>query len=217
METGKGNAPGGVRPVPLPDPVSDYDILLRLARTRRSPYAFDDTPVADETLARVFEVARWAPSSYNEQPWRFVVARRGDEGYRAVADALTGRNPEWAQTAPVLGLALAAATFTRSGKANAHRRFDTGAAGFGLALAAHAEGLGLHWMAGIDADGAARALGVPDGFDPVAGFALGYPAADPKARVPEDLAERAIQPKPRRPLDETVFAVGWAPFFKDLA
>ena len=191
--------------------MSDYDVLLGLAQTRRSPYAFDDAPVTDRALARVFEVARWAPSSYNEQPWRFVVARRGEAGYDAVAGALGGRNPEWARTAPVLGLALAASAFARTGKPNAHRRFDAGAAGYGLALAAHAEGLGLHWMAGIDGPAAARALGVPDGFDAVAGFALGRPAADPKARVPEDLAERALRPKPRRPLDETVFAPGWTP------
>ncbi|WP_412062171.1 nitroreductase family protein [Rubrivirga sp. IMCC45206] len=193
--------------------MSDYDVLLRLALARRSPYAFDaDAPVPDDALRRVFEVARWAPSSYNEQPWRFVVGRRGDAVYRAIADALKGRNPEWALTAPILGLVLAAETFDRSGKPNAHRRFDAGAAGFGLALAAHAVGLGIHWMAGLDVASAAEALGVPDGFDPVAGFALGVPAPDPRAVVPDDLAERARTPKPRRPLAETVFGVWGEPF-----
>ena len=184
--------------------MSDYDVLLRLVRQRRSPYAFDaDAAVSDGALRRLFEVARWAPSSYNEQPWRFVVGRRGGATYDAVAGALTGRNPEWATTAPVLGVVLAAETFARNGRPNPHRRFDAGAAAFGLALAAHAEGLGVHWMAGVDAG---RLGGVvTDGFDAVAAFALGRPADDPRAVVPEDLAARALAPKPRRPLGETVW------------
>ena len=190
--------------------MSDYDLLLRLAHQRRSPYAFDaSVEVSDETLRRLFEVARWAPSSYNEQPWRYVVGRGGTAAYEAIAEALKGRNPEWALTAPVLGLVLAAETFDKSGKPNAHRRFDAGAASFGLALAAESLGLGVHFMAGVDADAVAGRLGVPVGFDAIAGFALGVRADDPKAVVPDDLAERAIQPKPRRPLSETVFGAVW--------
>ena len=190
--------------------MTDYDALLQLARQRRSPYAFDAAAeVSDEALRRLFEVARWAPSSYNEQPWRFVVGRRGSEAYGAVARSLHGRNPEWALTAPVLGLVLAAETFAKSGKPNAHRRFDAGSATFGLALAAETLGLGLHLMAGVDGAAAAGRLGVPDGFDAVAGFALGVRAEDPASVVPEDLAERAVQPKPRRPLSGTVFGAVW--------
>ena len=188
--------------------MSDYDALLQLARQRRSPYAFDaDAPVSDDALGRVFEVARWAPSSYNEQPWRFLVGRRGDPAYGAVAGALQGRNPEWAPTAPVLGVVFITEAFAQGGKDNAHALFDAGAACFGLALAAQAEGLGVHFMAGIDA-GAVQAL-APDGVRAVAGFALGRPAADPRAVVPGDLADRALQPKPRRPLSETVFGPSW--------
>lgn len=190
--------------------MTDYDILLRLARQRRSPYAFDaGAEVSDDALRRVFEVARWAPSSYNEQPWRYVIGRRGTGAYDAVSDALTGRNPEWALTAPIVGLVLAAETFARNGTPNAHRRFDAGAASFGLALAAESVGLGIHLMAGVDGQAAADSLGVPDGFDAIAGFALGVRAQDPKSVVPEDLAERAIQSKPRRPLAETVFGATW--------
>ena len=190
--------------------MTNYADLLRLVRQRRSPYAFDaQAEVSDEALRRVFEVARWAPSSYNEQPWRYVVGRRGTGAYGAVSGALRGRNPEWARTAPILGLVLAAETFDKSGMPNAHRRFDAGAATFGLALAAETQDLGLHLMAGVDGAGVADRLGVPDGFDAVAGFALGARADDPKAVVPEDLAERAIRSKPRRPLAETVFGSVW--------
>lgn len=190
--------------------MSDYELLSRLAHDRRSPYAFDaDAPVSDETLRQLFEVARWAPSSYNEQPWRFVVGRSGDAAYAAIKEALKGRNPEWATTAPILGLVLAAETFGRGGKENPHRRFDAGAACYGLALAAHTLGLGLHLMAGVAAADAADVLGVPSGFDAVAGFALGVPADDPLAVVPDDLAMRALTPKPRRPLGDTVFGATW--------
>ena len=189
--------------------MTDADRLLALARRRRSPYAFDGEPVDDDTLRTLFETARWAPSSYNEQPWRFVVGQRGDLAYASIADALRGRNPEWARTAPILGLVLAAETFAQSGKANAHRRYDVGAAMMLLALAAEAVGLGVHTMAGVEARTAAEALGVPDGVDAVAGFALGRPAEDPAAVVPADLADRALTPKPRRPLGETVFGPRW--------
>lgn len=196
--------------------MTDYDTLLRLVRQRRSPYAFDvEAEVSDDTLRLLFAVARWAPSSYNEQPWRYIVGRKGTATYDAVADSLTGRNPEWALTAPILGLVLAAETFAKSGKPNPHRRFDAGAATLGLALAAESLHLGVHLMAGIDGAAMAHNLDVPDGFDAVAGFALGVRADDPKAVVPDDLAERAIQPKPRRPLAETVFGRWGEPAFED--
>ena len=190
--------------------MTDYDVLLRLARARRSPYAFDlEAEVSDDDLRRIFEVARWAPSSYNEQPWRYVIGRHGDAAYGALEGALEGRNPEWATTAPILGLVVASEAFDRSGKSNAHRRFDAGAASFGLALAAQAVGLGIHLMAGVEADAAASRLGVPDGFDAVAAFALGRRADNPRAVVADDLAERALNPKPRRDLEDTVFGPAW--------
>ncbi|MDT0632114.1 nitroreductase family protein [Rubrivirga litoralis] len=187
-----------------------YDDLLDLLRRRRSPYAFDGRAVSDDDLARVFEAARWAPSSRNEQPWRFVVGRRGDAAYQAILAALTGRNPTWARTAPVLGLGLVARTFARGGADNRHRRHDLGAAGLALSLAAATRGLGLHQMAGVEGGAAAEAFGVPDAFEVVVAFALGHPAPDPAALVPADLAARASSPKPRRPLGETVFGPAWA-------
>ena len=196
----------------------DYASFLTLVHRRRSPYAFDpESDISDADLGRVFEAARWAPSSYNEQPWRVLVGRRGDAAYAAIQDALRGRNPEWATTAPVLGLVLTSETFARSGKPNAHRRYDAGAAMMAAALAAETLGLGLHLMAGVDAGAAADRLGVPKGFDALAGFALGRPAADPAAVVPGDLAERAGAPKSRRPLAETVFSTWGEPLLPKAA
>ena len=183
--------------------------LFDLVRQRRSVYAFGPEPVADADLRAVLEAAARAPSSYNEQPWRYVVGRRGDAAYGAVLDALTGHNPEWARTAPALGLVLAAPTFARDGAANRHAWHDVGGSTLLLALAAEARGLALHLMAGVDGRGAAKALGVPEAFEPVAAFALGRPAAEPGAGLPPALAERDRQPKPRRPLAETAFGPAW--------
>lgn len=193
----------------------DYDRLLDLVHRRRSPYAFDGAAVSDADLRRVFEAARWAPSSYNEQPWRFVVGRRGDSTYEAIHGALTGHNPTWAGTAPVLGLVVVSETLARSGKPNRHRWYDTGAAMMALTLAAETLGLGVHQMAGVDAEAAADALDVPDGFEPVAAFALGRPSDEPAAVLPPELAERARTRKPRRPLEETVFGPSWGESFAD--
>lgn len=195
-----------------------YEDLIALIHRRRSPYAFDpEAEVSDADLGRIFEAARWAPSSYNEQPWRLLVGRRGDRAYAAIQDALRGKNPLWATTAPVLGLVLASETFARSGKPNPHRRYDTGAAMMNAALAAETLGLGMHQMAGVEAEGVAARLDVPDGFDAVAGFALGRPSDDPASVVPGALAQRALSPKLRRPLAETVFRTWGEPRLPEAA
>lgn len=185
------------------------DALLDLVRQRRSAYAFRPAPVSDDDLEAVLEAARWAPSSFNEQPWRYVVGRRGDAAYAAVSDALTGHNPQWARTAPVLGLTLVAPTFRRNGRPNRHAWHDVGGSALLLALAAEARGLAVHLMAGVDGRAAALALGVPDAFEPVTAFALGHPAEAPGAGLPPTLAERDRHRKPRRPLAETVYGPTW--------
>ena len=196
--------------LPPPDSVTPaYDTLLNLARSRRSAYAYSDAPVTDDELAHVLEVARHAPSSYNEQPWRVVVARRGEAAYDAIYGALKGQNPGWASTAPALGLTLASPTFSRTGKPNRHAWHDVGAFVAMLSLAADALGLSVHQMAGVDGPVAAGALDVPDLFEVVAAFALGHPAATRGAGLPDELATRARTDKPRRPVEETAFGPTW--------
>ena len=187
-----------------------YDALLDLARSRRSAYAYSDAPVTDDALARVLEVARHAPSSYNEQPWRVVVARRGEAAHAAVLSALKGRNPDWAATAPVLGLVLASPTFAQTGATNRHAWHDVGAFVAMLSLAAAALGLSVHQMAGVDGAAAADALAVPDRLDVVAAFALGHPAETRGAGLPDELAARDRTDKPRRPVAETAFGPTWS-------
>jgi nitroreductase len=109
---------------------------------RWSPRAYSDKPVTPQSLKEVFEAARWAASSYNEQPWRFLVGHRGDETYRKIFDALVEFNQSWAKSAPVLILSAGKKTFTSNGSPNHYQLHDVGAATAYIALQATA--LGFH-------------------------------------------------------------------------
>lgn len=170
---------------------------------RRSPWAFSPEPVTEAELAALLEAARWAPSCFNEQPWRFVVARRGEAGFVAMLSCLGEKNQRWAKDAAVLALTLAKRTFTRSGKPNRHALHDVGLAVAHMVLEGEALGIAAHQMAGFSAERAREVFGVPEDFDLVTVVALGRPG-DPST-LPEDLAARQQAPRARRPLDELVF------------
>lgn len=174
-----------------------------LVAQRWSPRAFAERTVAREDLGSLFEAARWAASSYNEQPWRFVVATRDEpEAFEALASCLVPFNAAWAAQAPVLAFSLARTTFERNGKPNAHAWHDVGLALGNLTLEAQSRGLVLHQMAGFDAARAREVLGLPADVDPVAAFALGY-AGEPDA-LPEEMREGERAPRTRKPLAELV-------------
>ena len=185
----------------------DHEILDVLGR-RWSPRAFADRPVEAEKLRRVLEAMRWAPSSYNEQPWRFIFATKADpEAYERLLHCLNENNQKWASTAPVLMLSLAKKTFSSREKPNRHAWHDVGlAVGNGL-VQATALGLYAHQMAGILPEKIRETYAVPDDFEPVAGLALGY-LGEPET-LPEELQEKERAPRSRRPLDETVFGGAW--------
>ncbi|HYE05456.1 MAG TPA: nitroreductase family protein [Planctomycetota bacterium] len=183
---------------------TDRPILDLLAR-RWSPRAFSDRPVDTATLATLFEAARWAPSSFNEQPWRFIVATRDDAvAYERVLGCLVAFNQEWARTAPVLLITVAALRFARNGKDNAHARHDIGLAMMALTVQAQAMEISVHQMAGIDPAKARADLGIADGFEPVTAAAIGY-QGDPALLNPK-LRDQEIAPRERRALDQSVFA-----------
>lgn len=175
------------------------EVILR----RWSPRAFSDRPVSPADLKSVFTAAEWAASSYNEQPWRFLVGTRGDEAYTKILNALVPMNQSWAKSAPVLFASFAKKTFTKGGKSNHFGAHDTGAACANLALQATALGMHLHGMAGFDEDALRASFGVPSDFDPVACWALGY-AGDP-ANLPDPLKVMEQSPRERKPLREVVF------------
>lgn len=190
-------------------PADTHHPVLEYIAERWSPYAFADRPVEPDKLRSVFEAARWAPSTFNEQPWRFVVGSRdGDpKTYDTLLEIISPFNRGWAKTAPVLGLSLAKRTYTHNGKENSWAAYDTGQAIGLLLVQASALGLHVHQMAGYDPAGARELLRLPDDFAPVAAFALGY-VGDPEERLEEERQrEKHRNPvRSRRPLAESVLA-----------
>lgn len=179
-----------------------------LIRERWSPVVFDRRPMEPEKLQSLFEAARWAPSSYNEQPWRFIFATRDNpEQFQRLLDCLVEGNQAWAQSAPVLAFSIAKMSFERNGKANRHALHDVGLATENLALQAVSLGLGVHPMAGFHIEKARELLGIPEGYEPVAAIAIGY-ISDSDSQ-PGGLRKKQQAPRVRRPLGELVFQGEW--------
>ncbi len=175
------------------------DIMLR----RWSPRAFADKPVSEGDLRSIFEAASWAASSYNEQPWRFLVGRKGDDTYGKIFDALLPLNQGWAGAAPVLYASFMKKSFTHNAAPNGVAMHDVGAASANASLQATSLGLHTHGMAGFSKDKLREAFAVPESFDPVACWALGY-AGDPQT-LPENFRDMELKPRVRKPLGEIVF------------
>lgn len=178
--------------------------IHELIAQRWSPRAFADRPVEIEKLYSLFEAARWAPSSFNEQPWGFLVAtRQHAERHEAMVECLSEGNQVWAADAPVLLLSLAKLAFDKNDKPNRHAYHDTGMAVANLVLQATDLGLCVHQMAGFDQAKARTRFSVPEGWDPVAMIALGY-MGDPE-QLPEDLKQREYRKRSRNGFDQFVF------------
>lgn len=185
-----------------------HELILR----RWSPRAFADRSVEHATLLRLLEAARWAPSCFNEQPWRYIVATKENPAeFGKMVNCLVEGNQEWAKHAPVLMISVAKLAFTHNGKPNRHAFHDVGAASAYLTIQATALGLFVHQMGGIYADRARETYGIPEGFEPVAGIALGY-LGDP-ATLPDALRERELAEGSRQPLEGMVFSGKWGEKF----
>ncbi|HXO06126.1 MAG TPA: nitroreductase family protein [Candidatus Sulfotelmatobacter sp.] len=178
-----------------------------LIRHRWSPRAFDPRPVEPEKLRTLFEAARWAPSSYNAQPWYFIVGTKDDpENYNRVLETFVEFNQGWAKQAPVLALSVAKLTFD-DGKPNRHAFHDVGQAAANLTIQAEALGLSVHQMAGIEPEKARELFHIPADYEAVAGIALGY-AGDPSS-LGDEMRKRELAPRQRKPLDSFVFTGEW--------
>ncbi|MCH7825797.1 MAG: nitroreductase family protein, partial [Acidobacteria bacterium] len=141
--------------------------IHELIAARWSPRAFAQRPVETGKLYRIFEAARWAASSFNEQPWGFIVATKEDEdAHRAIADCLVEGNRKWAELAPVLMISVARLTFEHNDKPNRHAYHDLGQAVALMLVQATDLGLVAHQMAGFDQDKARVTLNIPDDYDP---------------------------------------------------
>lgn len=182
--------------------------LHELLELRWSPVAFSPRPVEPEKLRSVLEAARWAASSYNEQPWVYIVATKDDaENFQKLLGCLVEGNQAWAKHGPVLMLSVAKLNFAMNGKPNRHALHDVGAAAASLTLQATALGLFVHQMAGFDAERARKEFSIPEGYEPVAAIALGYLGDD--TVLPEKLRGRSPLKRNRKPLSEFVFSESW--------
>ncbi|MEO8339154.1 MAG: nitroreductase family protein [Nitrospirota bacterium] len=180
-----------------------HDVL----RQRWSPRAFDDRPIEPEKLMSLFEAARWAPSSNNQQPWRFLVATKENKAeHDRLFNCLMEGNQTWAHRAPVLLLSVAELQF-EDGSQNRHALHDTGMAAENLVIQATALGLVAHQMAGFRIDQARTDCQIPDGYEPVAMMAIGYPG-DP-ALLSDRLRVREVQPRSRKSVKEFVYSATW--------
>ena len=177
--------------------------VLPVIAGRWSPRSFADREVSSADRAKVFEAARWSASSYNEQPWRFLVGRRGSSTYKKIFSTLGGFNRDWAGAAPVLILGAASTTFSHNGSSNAYALYDLGAAAATLKLQASALSLRTHSMAGFDHAAARQIFQIPDDYLLGAVIALGY-QGEPSALVNEKLVVQETTPRTRNPLSEFV-------------
>ena len=190
------------KPAPAHFPIHD------LIRDRWSPRAFAAKPIEPALLASLFEAARWAPSSSNEQPWAFLVATKDDpENFAKTLSVLVEFNASWAKEAAALVLAVSSLKFRANGTPNRNAFYDTGAATALLSMEATHRGLAVHQMAGFDPAKAKQVFGIPEDWEPIAAVAIGYPG-DPGA-LSEKLRDREVAPRTRKPLSEFVMSGRW--------
>ena len=169
---------------------------------RWSPRAMSGERLSNEELMSLFEAARWAPSSFNEQPWRFVYAERDGEHWPRFFDLLSEGNRRWAGAGALLVVVLSRTTFERNDNPSRTHSYDTGAAWQNLALQGCRMGLVVHGMAGFDYERAREVIKVPEEFSVEAMIAVGRPA--PAEVLPESVREREF-PSGRKPVAELAF------------
>lgn len=191
---------------PAKTQVKIHDIIM----TRWSPKAFDPSqPVARDDLLAMLEAARWAPSSYNDQPWRFIVCDKNtnERAWENALATLVDKNRRWAKNAPLLILSVAMDNFVHNGQPNRCAIYDTGAASMSLCLQATALGLVVHQMGGFDAKLARTCFQLPDDCKPMAMMAIGHQAE--LGILDEEFQESEAAERVRQPLSERFFAGHW--------
>jgi nitroreductase len=186
--------------------VKIHDII----QDRWSPRAFDpNKPVSHEDLLALLEAARWAPSCYNDQPWRFIVCNKHTDAdsWQTALNVLVERNQLWAKNAPVLLLSVAMANFNHNDKPNRWAMYDTGAAAANLCLQATALGLVVHQMGGFDGEKARQVFHLPSDCTPMAMMAVGY-QSDANL-LDEDFKASELADRSRVALYERFYAGRW--------
>jgi len=167
-----------------------------LIEQRRSSRAYSPRPVEQKKIDSLFEAARWAPSSMNEQPWSYLYATKDQpELYGKLLDALSESNRVWAKDAPLLILSMARKTHFRNGAANASARYDVGAANAFLSMQATQFGLNVHQMGGYDRQKAIESFNIPETHEPLVIMAIGY--LGDAENLSENLKQREVAQRER--------------------
>ncbi|MER5174821.1 MAG: nitroreductase family protein [Candidatus Nitrosocosmicus sp.] len=183
-----------------PERKSDFKINP-LILTRWSPRSMTGEELDDNTIMSLFEAARWAPSSFNNQPWRFIYAKRNTAYWDSLFNLLAEPNKLWAKNAALLAVVISSKNFEHNGKYSITHQYDAGAAWENLALEATTRDLVAHGMQGFDYQKTRDNLKIPDDFDVMAMIAIGKKG--PKENLPPNLLERE-NPNDRKPLNEIV-------------
>lgn len=186
----------------------DHPVLPVLVE-RWSPYVFEPRSVEREKLLSCLEAARWAPSSYNEQPWTFILAERSDSReFARMLECLVEANRAWAQNAGALLLGIVSKLFVKNGKPNRAAEHDLGLAASNMVLQAAALGLQGHQMIGIEPAKVRATFNVPEGHEPLTAVAIGYPATV-QSSTTDPIAQRDVTRRLRKPLSEIIIVGAW--------
>ncbi|HEX2978409.1 MAG TPA: nitroreductase family protein [Candidatus Babeliales bacterium] len=169
---------------------------------RWSPRAMSGQPMTDKELMQLFEAARWAPSSYNNQPWRFIYAKKNTDSWEKFFNLLVPANQSWAKNAAALVVIVSRDNFSYNNKPSRTHTFDTGSAWENLSLQGYQDGLVVHGMEGFDYDRAKKELLIPEGYTVEAMCAIGKPGK--KEDLPKEMQAHEI-PSDRNPLESIVF------------
>ncbi len=185
--------------------------IADLIANRWSSRAYDATkPVSHAQIITLLEAARWAPSSYNDQPWRFIVCNKNtdSDAWQKAFDCLMPSNQAWVANVPVLILGCANSVLDINQQANRFAQYDTGSAAINICLQATYIGLMAHQMGGYHVDKAREAFAIPAQYTPMSMLAVGY--AGEQTQLSTDLYERDVAPRKRKPLSEIVFDGVWS-------
>lgn len=174
-----------------------------IIKQRWSPRSLSPQSLDKDKLQRIFEAARWAPSGFNEQPWRFIVGIRGDATWQKMYDALVEFNQIWAKNAPVLVVNLGKKTISKNGQANASFQYDVGQSIAYITFQAAAEGLVVHQMGGFNREALKKAFDVPDDYAVLTVCSIA--TQDSPDKLPPNFEEMERAPRQRRPLEELVY------------
>jgi nitroreductase len=186
-------------------------VVLRPIAERWSPYRFEPRIIEDDKILTCLEAARWAASSFNDQPWSWIVARRQDsEAFETMVACLLEANQAWAKEAGVLLISVTRTTFRANQKPNRVALHDLGAAAAQMALQATSLGLQIHQMAGLNLSLARQTYAIPEAHEPQTAIAIGYPdLSQPTTELAKQLYARESAPRKRLTLAEQTFSGKW--------